>query len=81
MAEAIKETLVEVTLDRPFFTNGVAFGFEQKTIDGKKVNVFTGKAKVTQDVADDLNERNGRYRTYENSLHRDGGTSNVEVIL
>lgn len=74
-------SLVEITLKRPFYTNGVTYGFEEKRIDGKKVNVFTGKAKVTQDVADDLLERDARYDAYEASLHRDGGKSDTQVDL
>ena len=79
--ENTDDALVEITLKRPFYTNGVAYGFEKKTIDGRKVDVFTGKAKVTQDVADDLAERDARYEAYEASLHRDGGKSDTQVEL
>lgn len=74
-------SLVEITLKRPFYTNGVAYGFEKKTIDGRKVDVFTGKAKVTRDIADDLTERDARYEAYEASLHQDGGRSDTQVEL
>lgn len=75
MAEAPKTPeLVEVTLDRPFTTNGEVLGYEKQTRDGKNVLVFTGKAKVTPEVAEDLERRKEEYRNYEASLHRNKGS-------
>ena len=64
MAETSKEVEIEIT--RPFVTNGKMVGVE--IIDGKQV--FTGKAKVPMDVADDLKRREHEYDQYEKSLLR-----------
>ncbi len=72
---------VEVKLDRPYVTNGVTFGYETKKIEGKNRQVFTGIAHVNQEVADDLNERQETFRTYEKELYANKGRSDVEVQL
>ncbi len=78
MAEA--KELVEVKLDRPYSTNGQVFGYEDQIKDGKKVKVFTGIAKVTGDVAEDLERRQAEYRAYEASLNNNKGHE-IPVIL
>lgn len=70
------EKLVEVKLDRPYTTNGVTYGYEDDVRDGKKVKVFTGKANVPKEVADDLESRQATYREYEAGLHRNKGSDN-----
>ena len=64
-----KEELVEVQLDQPYITNGVAHGVE--VIDGKRV--FTGKALVSPELAEDLQRRMGESREYKEHLLRDDG--------
>jgi hypothetical protein len=71
-----KDELVEVTLSRPFTTNGEVFGYENQTRDGKKVRVFTGKAKVPAGIAEDLNRREAEYKEYLAGLNRDKGGEN-----
>lgn len=73
--------LVEVKIDRPMYTNGVAYGFETKKIDGRTVQVFTGIAHVPKEVAEDLEDRNERYRVYEKGLHENLGRDDQELEL
>ena len=70
----VKEELVEIKIHQPLYTNGVAYGFETKTIDGKKRTVFTGIVSVTKEIAEDLKERDATYLDYKDTLHRDTGS-------
>lgn len=78
MAE--QEKLVEVNLSRPFTTNGVVHGYEDQVQNGKKVKVFTGKAMVSPELAEDLNRRDAEYKQYLDELNRDKG-GQVPVVL
>lgn len=83
--ETTSEKLVEVKLDRPYTTNGSIYGYEE---DGEpivmrvgevrqrgKQQVFTGRAIVKPEVAEDLNRRQDEFRLYERDLHNDKGRS------
>jgi hypothetical protein len=51
--EEAKVKMIDLVLDRPMTTNGVALGWE--VIDGKPE--FTGKVTVTEAIAEDLKAR------------------------
>jgi hypothetical protein len=84
MAE--QDKLVEVTLSRPFTTNGVVHGYEtqdvvdEKTGKTRKAQVFTGKAKVSPELAEDLERREAEYQAYLVDLNRDKG-GQVPVVV
>lgn len=66
--------LVKIKIHQPLYTNGIAYGFEEKTIDGAKRIVFTGVVETTEEVAKDLEERDATYLEYKETLHRDTGS-------
>jgi hypothetical protein len=85
-AKPKEESIVQVKLDRPYFTNGGAFGYEEQEREGKKVQVFTGIANVPESVADDLNRRQDTFRQYQTELlanrgNADDDSNGTQVFL
>lgn len=60
---------VEVTLDKPYNTNGYYHGHK----DGDPRKAFIGKTTVNEQDAADLEQRKAAYAKYDASRHRDNG--------
>lgn len=83
--QSTSEKLVEVKLDRPYTTNGSIYGYEEDDqpivmrvgeVRGRgKQQVFTGRALVKPEIAEDLNRRQDEFRAYERDLHNNKGQS------